>query len=103
MRQKKTVSSSEPRANKASRVLQKKKNLGKGYFEKKSVKRICNEAGVTGSGLNNYMTNHGLRSSMTILLKGAGNSDSSIILRTGHSNVTTLARYHNLRGTEGYR
>lgn len=80
----------------------KRQNLGRGFFER-SVKTICNEAGVQGSGLNDYMTNHGLRSSMTSLLIDAGHTDSSIILRTGHSSATTLARYHNLRGSEGLR
>lgn len=80
----------------------KRQNLGKGFFDR-AVKTVCSEAGVTGSGLNDYMTNHGLRSSMTSLLVEAGHSDSSIILRTGHSNTTTLARYHNLRGAEGLR
>lgn len=47
---------------------------------------------VTGSGLNDYMTNHGLRSSMTTLLVEVGHSDSSIIIRTGYSNATTFAR-----------
>lgn len=37
---------------------------------------------------------------MTLLLFEAGQSDSSIILRSGRANVTTLSRYHNLQGKE---
>lgn len=45
----------------------KNRNLSKSCPES-SVKNICNEAGVKGSGLNDCMTNCGLRSSMTCLL-----------------------------------
>lgn len=63
-----------------------------------SVKTICIEVAVKGSWINEYMTNHGLCSSMTALLIHAGQTDSSIILSTGHSDRTTLVRYHNLHG-----
>lgn len=78
----------------------KRQHLGKGFFER-SVKTICLEAGVTGSGLNGYLTNPGLRSSMTPFLIEAGHTGSSIILRTGHSNTTIMARYHNMRDFDG--
>lgn len=49
------------------------------------------------------MTNHGLRSSMTLLLIEAGNTDSSMISRTGHSSATSLTMKHNLRDAEGLK
>lgn len=67
------------------------------------MKNIYREAGVTGSRMNNYLTNDGLRASMKSLLIDTGHTDSSIILCVCQSNTTTLARYHNLRGKEGLR
>lgn len=54
-----------------------------------------------GSGLNDYMTKHGIRASMTSLVVEAGHADISIILRSDHLNTTTIARYHNLCEAEG--
>lgn len=78
----------------------KRQNLERGLFER-SVKTIFNEAGVKGSVLNSYMPNYGLQSSRKSLLLDAGNTDSSIILRTGHFSASTLARHHKLKGTNG--
>lgn len=79
-----------------------RQHVGKAFFDP-AVKPICREAGVRCLGMNEYLTNYGLRSSMTSLLTDAGHTDSSKILHTGHSNTTTLARYHHLRGNEGLR
>lgn len=49
------------------------------------------------------MTNRGLRDSMISALIYCCHSDSSIILRTEHTSVDTLARYHNLQSIEGLR
>lgn len=62
----------------------KRQNLGKSFFER-AVKTMCIEACVKGSGLNSYLTNHGLRGSMITYLVEAGHTECSIILRTGHS------------------
>lgn len=80
----------------------KKMAIGKNSF-KGMVTDMCNAAGVKGTGLQNHMTDHGLRATMISQLIAAGHSDSSIILRTGHSSVDTLARYHNLQGVEGFK
>lgn len=61
----------------------KRQHLGTGFFDS-VVKTICNDAGMSGSGLNDCMTNHVLRSLMTLLLVEAVHSYSSMILRTGH-------------------
>lgn len=44
--------------------------------------------------------NHGLRDSMNFLLIRSVHADSSVILHSGQTNTTTLARYHNIRFTE---
>lgn len=80
----------------------KRKHLGRDVFDW-AVKTISNEAGASGSGLNDHMTNHGLHASMTSLMVEAGHADRSIILRTGLSNKTKLARYHNLHVREELR
>lgn len=49
------------------------------------------------------MNNNGLDASITLFLIDSGNIDSSIIFRTVHFTASTLARYHNLRGSEGLR
>lgn len=48
-------------------------------------------------------TDHDLRASMISALIDCGHSDSSTILRTGHTSVDTLARYHKLQSVEGLR
>lgn len=53
--------------------------------------------------MNDYVTNHGLMASMVQFLIEAGVADSSVMLRSGHSIVETLTRYHNLLGMEGVR
>lgn len=75
----------------------------KKVFFDRAVRTVCNEAGLNGSGLKDYMTNHVLRSSITSLLVEPGPCDINIILRTGHSTTPTLARYNNIRGAEGFR
>lgn len=80
----------------------KAQHLGKKFFYN-AVKNMCLEANITGTGVNDYVTNHGIRSSMISLLIEAGHTDSSIILRTGHTNTNTLARYHHLEGAEGLK
>lgn len=80
----------------------KKQNLGKGFFDR-AMKTMCLEAGFTGSGHNEYCTNHGSRGTMITFLVEAGHPDCSIILRSGHADATTVTRYHNLRGAEGLR
>lgn len=57
-----------------------RQNLGKGICDR-SVKHICHESGVTGAGMNYYLTNHGFRASMTSLRIYAGHKDNNIILR----------------------
>lgn len=67
------------------------------------MRNICNEVELNGGGLNDFMKNHGLHSSMTASLTDVAHKDSSVILRTGHCNTTTLARYDNLHGMKGLR
>lgn len=61
---------------------------------------MCIEAGLSEDGLKHYVTNHGLSFSMVSLLIEAGQTDSTIILRTGHTNTNALARYHIVLGAE---
>lgn len=67
------------------------------------MKKISKEPGNSGLGAHDYMKNHGLRAAMASLLMEAGHTDSSVILRPGHSNSTTIARYHSLKGGKGLR
>lgn len=67
------------------------------------VKAMPTEAGMRGNGLNGYLFNQCLRSSMIGLLIEANYTDTSIILRTGHTNTNTLARYHNVQGAKGLK
>lgn len=67
------------------------------------VTALCNAACVRGTGLQENMTDHGLRGTMISQLIAAVNSDSSIILRKGHSSVDKLTRFHNLQCMEGFK
>lgn len=67
------------------------------------VELIWNAAGVKSRGLQDYMTNHGMQVTMISMLIDSYHPDSSIILRSGHSNVATLTRYHNLSSLEGFK
>lgn len=52
-----------------------------------NIPSICNAAGVKVNGLQEHMTNHGMRPTMISILFGSGPSYSSILLRSGHTNV----------------
>lgn len=80
----------------------RRQNLGTGLVDR-AVKTMCNEAGVKGSGMNDVMTNHGLRSSMTALIIAAGHTDSRIILKMRHYYTKTLGRYHIRHWMQGRR
>lgn len=67
----------------------------------KMVIKICEEVGVKGSGLQDHMTNHGLRASMISALIDSGHYDASIFLRTGNTRLDDLERYHNIQSVEG--
>lgn len=56
----------------------RRQNLCMRCFDR-AVKTICNEAGLSGSGFNDYMKNHRLHASMTSLLVEAGHADSTVI------------------------
>lgn len=49
------------------------------------------------------MKEHVLQSTMIYQQIASGHSDTSIILRTGHSSVDTLDLYHNLQCLEGFK
>ena len=51
--------------------------------------------------MNSVVTTHGLRATMVTMLIDAGYSDSTIGLRTGHRDLRSLVKYHNLTGKIG--
>lgn len=80
----------------------KRQPLGKNSFLS-AVKSCCNEEGIQGSGTKSWMTTHGLRGTLATILFEAGHSDSSVSLRTGHRDPTSLKSYQHLRGGLGLR
>jgi len=66
------------------------------------VKNMCITENLTGNGVHNYVTNHGLRGPMASLLLDAGFSDTTVSLRTGHRNNDSLKNYKNNQGGSSY-
>lgn len=64
---------------------------------------MCREVGISGTGVKEGMSTHGIRGTVTTLLVEAGHLDSAILLRTGHRNRQSLKHYQNLQGLEGMR
>lgn len=77
----------------------KRHNPVKGLFDR-AMKDMCKEAHIKGNWIKDYVTYHRLCASMIQFSVEAGHPDCIIVLRTGHTNTTTLARRHNLRGSE---
>lgn len=67
------------------------------------VHRVCSTLDLRGDGAVDYVTTHGLRSTMISLLINAGFDDATITLRTGHRCISSLRSYHNLRSDLGLR
>lgn len=65
------------------------------------VKRVCENERVTGSGMKNFITRHSLRGLFATIIFKPGNSDSSVMMRTGHRDPRSLMHYQNLWGGEG--
>lgn len=80
----------------------KRSPIGKNTFGK-IVKDACVKEGINGSGSRGWVTTHGLRGSLASILFGAGHSDSSVVMRTGHRDPRSLKSYQNLRGIEGIK
>lgn len=78
----------------------KRTPVGRNKFMK-IVKDVCAREGIQGSGSRNWVTTHGLRGTLATILFGAGHADSSVALRTGHRDPTSLKSYQHLRGQEG--
>eukprot|EP00171_Calliarthron_tuberculosum_P022929 IDg22929t1 len=57
--------------------------------------------GIVGDGAAKTITTHGLRATMISLLVQADYDDSTVALRSGHRNLNSLKRYHNLKGAVG--
>ena len=78
----------------------RKQVIGKNSF-RKIVPNLCAKVGITGTGVNDCVTTHGLRGTMITLLLEAGHADTTIMLRSGHSQVQSVLNYTNLQGNEG--
>ena len=78
----------------------KRSAIGKNHFSK-IVKDVCKREKIVGSGTRNWVTTHSLRGTLATILFGAGHSDSSVAMRTGHRDPRSLKSYQNLRGTKG--
>jgi len=66
------------------------------------VKNMCIAEKIRGNGVHEYVTNHGLRGTMTSLLLDAGFSDTAVSLRTGHRNNDSLKSYKNNQGSSSF-
>eukprot|EP00171_Calliarthron_tuberculosum_P005304 IDg5304t1 len=64
---------------------------------------MCIAERIRGNGMHQYVTTHGLRAKIALLLLEVGHSHSLSALRTGHNYVESLKHYQNLQGREGYR
>lgn len=65
------------------------------------VKNACIVKNICSSGTKHWVTSHGLRGIQASILFEAGNSESSVAMRTGHRDPKSLKSYQNLRGREG--
>lgn len=78
----------------------KRQHLGRNAFAR-IVGSICRKEGITGTGVKQGMTLHGLRGSVVTLLFEDGQNDVNVAMRTGHRDLSSLKNYHNLRGALG--
>lgn len=76
------------------------KNLGRNQFVR-IVDRICSSLGIVRDGASKTVTTHGLRTNIIFLLVQLEYNDSAIELRSGHRNLKSLKRYHNLKDAVG--
>ena len=63
------------------------------------VKEVCSCLGIRGECVCENVPTHGLRATMISLLTSAGDSDATIVQRTGHCNTSVLQNYHHLMGS----
>lgn len=83
-------------------LLVQKLPIGKNWFEE-IITSIFNAIVVKWNGPQEHMSNHSMRTTVISMIIDSRNSDSSVMLRYGQTNISTLTRYYNLSILEGFK
>lgn len=67
------------------------------------VKSVCSAEVVRGDGLKDWMTTNGQRGTLVTSFSENGHADSSVSMRTGDRDFSSLKHYKHNRGGEGKR
>lgn len=67
------------------------------------LSNMCDEAGITGNGIRDHLSNHCLRDTMITLLIEAGHNTEDVQLRTYHKDPQSVISYIGPHGAEGLR